>query len=167
VNWDALGAIAELIGSLAVLATLVYLTFQIRNAREELKHTVRKNNEAAQQELTLESVRNPILARAMAKAFEPGNAPPTVAALQEAYDLEIEEVIVLNNYLAARLRLARATAESDLQFLEESAKRGFERQFRSTFGAGPGKVFFSIFTERTAAENDSTTAYLKKLIDGA
>jgi len=167
VNWDALGAIAELIGSLAVLATLVYLSFQIRNAREELKHTVRQNNDAAQQELTLESVRNSTLVRAIAKTIDPVNPAPTVVALQEAYDLEVEEVIVLHNYLAARLRLARATAESDLQFLEESAKRGFERQFRSTFGAGPGKVFFSIFAERTVAENDPITAYLKKLIDGA
>ena len=29
-NWDALGAIAELLGAIAVLATLVYLTLQVR-----------------------------------------------------------------------------------------------------------------------------------------
>ena len=29
-NWDALGAIAELLGALGVIATLVYLSFQIR-----------------------------------------------------------------------------------------------------------------------------------------
>ncbi len=33
-NWDALGAIAELIGGIAVLATLIYLSAQIRYARK-------------------------------------------------------------------------------------------------------------------------------------
>ena len=32
VNWEAIGAIAEMIGSLAVLATLAYLAFQVRQA---------------------------------------------------------------------------------------------------------------------------------------
>ena len=31
-NWDALGAIAELIGAIAVLVTLVFLTLQLRYA---------------------------------------------------------------------------------------------------------------------------------------
>ena len=31
-NWEAFGAIAEMIGSLAVLVTLVYLAFQVRQA---------------------------------------------------------------------------------------------------------------------------------------
>ena len=31
-NWEAFGAIAEMIGSLAVLVTLIYLAFQVRQA---------------------------------------------------------------------------------------------------------------------------------------
>ena len=31
-NWDALGAIAELLGAIAVLATLLYLARQIRES---------------------------------------------------------------------------------------------------------------------------------------
>jgi hypothetical protein len=30
VNWDAIGAVAEVIGALAVLITLIYLALQIR-----------------------------------------------------------------------------------------------------------------------------------------
>ena len=36
-NWEAIGAIAEMIGSLAVLATLVYLAFQVRQASRNTK----------------------------------------------------------------------------------------------------------------------------------
>ena len=31
-NWDALGAIAELLGALAVFVTVVYLTIQVRQS---------------------------------------------------------------------------------------------------------------------------------------
>ena len=36
-NWDALGAIAETLGALGVIATLVYLATQIRHNTNELK----------------------------------------------------------------------------------------------------------------------------------
>ena len=38
-NWEALGAIAELLGALAVIATLVYLSLQIRQNSTLLKET--------------------------------------------------------------------------------------------------------------------------------
>jgi len=37
VNWEALGAIAELAGALAVIATLIYLTVQVRYAKRQLE----------------------------------------------------------------------------------------------------------------------------------
>ena len=41
-NWDALGAIAELIGGLAVLVTLIYLSVQIRQSnRQEAAQSVK------------------------------------------------------------------------------------------------------------------------------
>ena len=36
-NWDAVGAVAELLGSLAVLATLAYLAVQVRHSRALLE----------------------------------------------------------------------------------------------------------------------------------
>jgi hypothetical protein len=36
-NWDAVGAIAELVGALAVIATLIYLSGQIREAARSKK----------------------------------------------------------------------------------------------------------------------------------
>ena len=36
-NWDAVGALAELLGSLAVFATLIYLAVQVRHSRDLLE----------------------------------------------------------------------------------------------------------------------------------
>jgi hypothetical protein len=36
-NWDAIAAIAELLGSLAVLATLIYLSLQVRQSKQILE----------------------------------------------------------------------------------------------------------------------------------
>ena len=36
-NWDALGAISEFLGALAVLATLLYLAVQVRHSRLQLE----------------------------------------------------------------------------------------------------------------------------------
>ena len=36
-NWDAIGAIAELLGAIAVFATLVYLTVQVRQSAKAIE----------------------------------------------------------------------------------------------------------------------------------
>jgi hypothetical protein len=44
VNWDALGAIAELLGAIAVLATLAYLSIQIRANTSAVRAESRRSN---------------------------------------------------------------------------------------------------------------------------
>jgi hypothetical protein len=39
-GWDAIGAIAETLGALAVIATLVYLAIQVRHARAEARRAI-------------------------------------------------------------------------------------------------------------------------------
>jgi hypothetical protein len=40
-NWDAIGAIAELLGAIGVIASLVYLATQIRHSREQMSQNTR------------------------------------------------------------------------------------------------------------------------------
>jgi hypothetical protein len=40
-NWDAIGAIAELLGAIGVIASLVYLATQIRQSREQMDRNTR------------------------------------------------------------------------------------------------------------------------------
>ena len=37
-NWDAIGAIAELLGAIGVIASLIYLATQVRQNREQVSH---------------------------------------------------------------------------------------------------------------------------------
>jgi len=39
-NWDAIGGIAELLGAIAVFATLVYLTVQVRQSARALNNKI-------------------------------------------------------------------------------------------------------------------------------
>jgi hypothetical protein len=41
-NWDAIGAIAELLGAIGVIASLVYLATQIQHGREQMGQTSRQ-----------------------------------------------------------------------------------------------------------------------------
>ncbi len=40
-NWDAIGAIAELLGAIGVIASLVYLATQIRHSRDQMSQNTR------------------------------------------------------------------------------------------------------------------------------
>ena len=50
-NWEALGAIAELLGAIGVIATLVYLALQVRESREATQANTRQMRGQAYVEL--------------------------------------------------------------------------------------------------------------------
>ncbi|GAF93200.1 unnamed protein product, partial [marine sediment metagenome] len=38
-NWDAIGAVGEIVGALAVVITLIFLTIQIRQSTAAVRHS--------------------------------------------------------------------------------------------------------------------------------
>jgi hypothetical protein len=42
-NWEAIGAAAELLGAIGVIATLAYLAVQIRHSSDQLKKNTQSN----------------------------------------------------------------------------------------------------------------------------
>jgi hypothetical protein len=50
-NWDAIGAIAELLGAIGVIASLVYLATQIRQSREQMSQNTRALRAATYQQI--------------------------------------------------------------------------------------------------------------------
>ena len=69
-NWDAVGAIAESLGAVAVLATLVYLSVQVRHARAEQRNATLESRTDALREMHLSVATSPSLAAAFVKAEE-------------------------------------------------------------------------------------------------
>jgi hypothetical protein len=52
-NWDAIGAIAELLGAVGVILTLAYLAFQIRQNTQQLANNARDARNAAMSSLAI------------------------------------------------------------------------------------------------------------------
>ena len=89
-NWEALGAIAEFVGAIAVVVTLIYLAVQIRqNHRLIESQTIHAQTQQEQHWLALQS------------------QPEIVAALKKAYvtgeELETEDRMYFESYFLSKI----------------------------------------------------------------
>jgi hypothetical protein len=57
-SWDAIGALAEAVGALAVLLTLAYLAIQVKHAREATADTNRLSRAEGVRDMTLTMLQN-------------------------------------------------------------------------------------------------------------
>jgi len=69
-NWNAVAAIAEMLGAIGVLATLVYLTAQIRANTRALRAATAKDAVAAVRSLNMPMIQDAALARAFRVGVE-------------------------------------------------------------------------------------------------
>jgi len=58
VNWDAIGAIGEVVGAIAVIATLGYLALQVRQNSKMMKANIRELRTSSSQAVIFEFARN-------------------------------------------------------------------------------------------------------------
>ena len=70
-NWDAIGAIGEIVGALAVLVTLIYLALQIRQAKKQISLIGIQERAKQIQNLMLPIATDPSLASIIMKAGHP------------------------------------------------------------------------------------------------
>ncbi len=91
-NWDAIGAVGELLGSLAVFVTLGYLAIQVRHARAEASRALSQGRmEANRALLSLDLEEQNLAARLTAEAAFEVPPPPIVALLIEQAKLTQED----------------------------------------------------------------------------
>ena len=89
-NWDAIGALGEVLGSIAVFVTLAYLAVQLRHARSETRRSLSQGRMEANRELiSLELL--DLEGRRKLDAALGLEANPAVAALMNVADLTWEE----------------------------------------------------------------------------
>ena len=98
-NWDAIGAIAETLGAVGVIASLVYLATQIRHSRDQMEQNTRAYQAGAYQlyeqgvsSLIMDAVRIPDLPRVWSQgciSFE---------------ELDAEDAFRFNSYALACMR---------------------------------------------------------------
>ena len=91
-NWDAVGAVAELLGGAATVATLAYLAIQIRQASAATRAHIRQSMADGQIHYVNSRAIDPFLRRVTQKAFS-------------RQELDEDERYGLQMHLVAHLRL--------------------------------------------------------------
>ncbi len=80
-NWEAIGAIGEVVGALVVAATLAFLVVQVRQNSKAISATITHGNIAGFNELNTLLAANPLLA----EILDRGSADPSRLTAAEAY----------------------------------------------------------------------------------
>ena len=68
-NWEAIGAVGEIVGALAVVVSLVYLASQLRHANELARENAYRELQSAVDQATTELVRDPDLHKVWREAL--------------------------------------------------------------------------------------------------
>lgn len=69
-NWDAIGALAEGVGALAVVITLAYLAIQVRYAKSAAADTNRLMRASGVRDMTLAQAQNDQLRKSVVRTFK-------------------------------------------------------------------------------------------------
>ena len=139
-NWEAIGAIGQLVGSVAVLVTLGYLANQVRHARGELRRSISQGRAETARRLSLNRANNERLAAVHWKANKALEPQSTVtafgAALIERAGLTREEAWALffdeNAWWSYRAQVVPYIAE-----LSSGERSEFEHVIRAQYGGMP------------------------------
>jgi hypothetical protein len=153
VNWDAVSAVGQVLGSVAVLITLAYLAIQVRQARQQMARAALASRLEGTRELWLSQAMNPALAEAMAKhaRAQPGLVHSRFAAEAIALGMTDVEVRLVHAYYWATWTHWKLTFEAR-DFLSPAELGEFESSVRINYGSGLGALWYSGMKPRLNAE---------------
>lgn len=105
-NWDALSAVADLITSVAMIGSLIYIAIQIKRERDATLANTRQLRAAGAREIFLTLATSPHLAATIASL--PEDLPFGAIALMEKYNMDREQAIRLSTFSFAGFRQSEA-----------------------------------------------------------
>ena len=162
-NWDAIGAIAESLGAIGVIATLVYLAVQIRQNTRALENTQRLSMAQAYER------RAQMVHDNMVALRDSEHALPALVKFGESgseHMTEIEKARVLMDQVAQWERIDNVFKQRELGFLEDEFFADFEGLVRSQVYVAKALGVFRLESlrpglrrevERILAENEEPT----------
>ena len=161
-NWDAIAAIGQMLGSVAVLVTLGYLAVQVRHARSEVRRSISQGRADAARELTMYRASNERLSRVMAKANDALRMEPNVfvQSLIEQTALTRDEAFsVFSDQLATWQYRIQVIAYID--DLSQGDRYEFDGWTRSLYASGTGKLWYETQKPRL---NPDPVRYIDRLL---
>ena len=145
-NWQAIGAIGEFIGSLAVLITLIYLAIQVKHARTESRAELLQHRSDASRQLWLADLAHPHVLKAFIHANEQLGSPPprAVQRIMEATDLDAVDAWAIMNRCAANFYHRQTMFLSNLT---EDEREVLDRQMTNMFASGVNRIYLEAIYE--------------------
>jgi len=149
-NWEAIGAVANLLAALGVIATLIYLAMQIRqntkavrsSSIESLVHNLSATAQAA--------VENEYMVPLMLKA----NAGPETLT-------EVERVRMHFWFIMTFRRFEGVYFQRELGFVDAAVIEGFERSHISILASKSGRLWW---TNAKEIFNSGFVSYVEELL---
>jgi hypothetical protein len=169
VNWEAIGAVSELLGAIAVFVTLAYLAVQVRHAREDVRRSISQSRADAQREVH-KGYRDPLVTTAMVRVFERERArrgavprPSFMTHAMERWEISWEEAVALNTMCmeAWEARLLMIPHADKLTPIE---RHHFDGMIRSLYGedASYSRAFYELYIKPT--QHPDAIAYIEGVI---
>ena len=162
-NWEEVGAIGQMLGSVAVFITLGYLSLQVRHTRQETRRALSQGRADAHREL-LAQVRDAAILPLQLKADTALGAQPSLMtkALVEQAGLTLEEAssLVLMQTAWWTYRLQIIPYVDELPAMERTA---IENQLRGTYGRpGVARLFYETYVK--GAAHPDAVRYIDNLL---
>ena len=163
-NWEAIGAVGETLGSIAVLLTLVYLSFQVKHARSEFRHSIAQQRFDTHRSLTMAAVTSDDLARIMS-ALEEAWTPTMdrLEELEEAANLTAVEKKKFREYQKA-WHIYRVQTIAEIEQLSKDQRRAFDITTGHLYNTGITALWYKWSTMNFPFRDGITYEYIDELI---
>jgi hypothetical protein len=149
-NWEAVGAIANLFAALGVIATLIYLAIQIRQ------------NTKAVRSSAIENLIHSLAATAQAAVENEHMVPLMLKANAEPDSLTEEERVRMHFWFIMTFRRSEGVYfQRDLGLVDAAVTEGFERSHLSILASKSGKVWWANAKE---IFNSGFVSYVEELL---
>jgi hypothetical protein len=163
--WDAIGAVSEGLGSLAVFITLGYLAIQVRYGRREMARAVTQGRLRVARELFVLRAENSELSELWGRVAERIRAPAPAGAMAfEELGLSPVEAMRLHAFAIAVWTYQTET----IHYVDELApgeRATFDRTIRGMFGTGAVHRYW--YDHMREGLNPVAVAYVDKLLANA
>ena len=143
-NWDAIGAIGQMLGSLAVFVTLGYLAVQVKHASQEARRAISQNRAETVRQLLVTDATDERLIGILTKTFKALGGEPsgTILLLMQRAGLTYEEAWSITMREAAWWQY-RSEIIRNVDALAPGDRVQFDRVTRASYSASPlGRLWY-------------------------
>ena len=163
-NWDAIGAVGQVLGSVAVFITLAYLAVQTTHGKRDLQRSVNQSRADGMARLFLDLANNKRAAEAslaIAKNWGAGGAAPVIVATVERGGVTEADAWMMNLYQLASWQL-RANTITYIDDMPDSVRASFDASLRFEYSPESWQRFW--YESTKGGHNQTAVRYVDRLL---